>query len=33
MFVGIGQWDSWIISKSKVGLINSNKNELNSKIS
>ena len=32
MFVGIGQWDSWIVSKSEVGLMNSNKNKLNNKI-
>ena len=32
MFVGIGQWDPWIVSKSEVELMNSNKNKLNNKI-
>ena len=33
MLVEIVQWNSWILSKGAVKLINSNKNKLNSKIS
>ena len=33
MLVEIVQWNSWILSKGAVELINSNKNKLNSKIS